>query len=218
MSELIDSPAEAEVNAALWMQVLGFHDADVTKISGDGGLDVLSSRAVAQVKLQFAPVGRPHLQNLVGAAVEHPGKMRLFFALKGYSAPAVTYAEQNGIALFSYSIDGNNIVPENTMAHHLYDVMLAQLPDPQSARQLPTQPVSAPVAPKQNFAAWFTPKRIKWSVLGVVALILVIFFAAHPAALEDVIFTLVVILIFGGWLSGALAPKKRRRAPARRRR
>lgn len=58
----------AEQFAAEVMMIFGYQDARVTQRSADGGIDVRSARAVAQVKNWSKPVGRPHLQNLVGAA------------------------------------------------------------------------------------------------------------------------------------------------------
>lgn len=85
---------------------LGYTDAAVTMRSGDGGLDVVSKGAVAQVKYQSAPVGRPAIQNLAGAAMTSPGKERLFFSFSRYTQGAIAYANQVGIALFVYDTQG----------------------------------------------------------------------------------------------------------------
>lgn len=47
----IDSPEAAEVNAVLQMRDLGFVDAQVSGRGTDGGIDVFSERAVAQVSI-----------------------------------------------------------------------------------------------------------------------------------------------------------------------
>lgn len=82
---------------------LGFPDARVTPKGPDGGVDVTSSRALAQVKWQGAAVGRPELQRLFGARGHDSNKQLLFFAASGYSMNAITYADQVGIALFTYN-------------------------------------------------------------------------------------------------------------------
>ncbi|MDV7091081.1 hypothetical protein [Rhodococcus opacus] len=48
--EYITTPEAAELNAAARMRELGYPDARVTGRGADGGVDVVSDRAVAQVK------------------------------------------------------------------------------------------------------------------------------------------------------------------------
>jgi len=50
---------KAERAAARHMKVLGFHDAALTPPGPDGGLDVISGVAAAQVEDYVTPVGRP---------------------------------------------------------------------------------------------------------------------------------------------------------------
>lgn len=100
-------PEEAEALAAAWMRRSGFRDARLTGASADGGIDVWSSRALAQVKAHGKPVARTALQQLVGARGHDHGKVLLFFANEnGYSAPAARYADEMGIALFTYDVWG----------------------------------------------------------------------------------------------------------------
>ena len=80
----IRSPDDAEQVAAEWMRHLGFGDARCTGAGTDGGVDVRSREAVAQVKAQLTPVGRPELQALYGVA-RSEGCQPLFF-----SAPATS--------------------------------------------------------------------------------------------------------------------------------
>jgi hypothetical protein len=96
---------EAEEAAARFMVRLGYVDARRTAASGDGGIDVDSSAAVAQVKAHMKPVGRPMLQQLHGAATAL-GKAALFFALDGYTAQAVGWADGVGMALFRFDHSG----------------------------------------------------------------------------------------------------------------
>lgn len=102
----IATPHDAEVNAAAQMRAMGFTDAAVTVAGADGGIDVRSHRAVAQVKLHSKPTGRPDLQRLFGARGADTSKGLLFFTLAGYSAAAIEYANQVDMALFTYSLDG----------------------------------------------------------------------------------------------------------------
>ena len=89
----------AEYLAAEAMRAMGFEHVQVTQASRDGGVDVIAHGAVAQVKLLSSAVQRPDVQRLRGAAfrVQHA----LFFSWSGYTAGAVDYADQNGVALFT---------------------------------------------------------------------------------------------------------------------
>src|SRR5690606_34906785 len=83
----------AEHNAAAHMRALGYEDARATKRGADGGIDVMASGAVAQVKMHMKPVGAPDLQRLYGARGVHHHRKMLFYSLSGYSDKAVAYAQ-----------------------------------------------------------------------------------------------------------------------------
>jgi hypothetical protein len=92
-----------EFIAACWMKYWGIFDAQVTQASGDGGVDVLSSRFAAQVKFYSnAKVGRPEIQQLYGAALGR-GLEPLFFAYSsGYSNEALDWATTVGVGCFTF--------------------------------------------------------------------------------------------------------------------
>lgn len=102
------TPLEAEyVAAAIMRDHLGFKDAAVTTASGDGGVDVVAKQAVAQVKHWGSQVGRPAIQQLYGArGVDHSKKM-VFFCSGGYSRQALAYANEVGVALFTFDAAGS---------------------------------------------------------------------------------------------------------------
>jgi hypothetical protein len=75
----VSSWQAAEVNAADWMRYWGFLDARVTQSGSDGGIDVRATGAVAQVKREAKAVGRPAVQNLVGARGRDASLHLLFF-------------------------------------------------------------------------------------------------------------------------------------------
>jgi hypothetical protein len=102
----IRTAAEAEVNAAEQMQRLGYHDATALLGGVDGGIDVYSARAYAQVKWRGGRADRADLQNLYGARGTSSGRDLLYFAAAGYTDDAVEYAEALGIALFRCEPDG----------------------------------------------------------------------------------------------------------------
>lgn len=97
----------AEENAAVRMRQLGFGDASVTNGGPDGGVDVRSSTAIAQVKCWFRPVGTPDLQRLFGARGHQQHLKMLFFARSGYARGAISYATDHEIALFTFDDEGH---------------------------------------------------------------------------------------------------------------
>ncbi|MFB7876888.1 HipA domain-containing protein [Nocardia sp. NPDC056064] len=101
---------DAELNAAVQMRAMGFDDAALTGDGADGGIDVSSGRALAQVKWRGAAVSRDELQKLFGARGSLLEKRLLFFAASEFSKPAVAYADEHsdehGIALFVYEPHG----------------------------------------------------------------------------------------------------------------
>ena len=102
-NQLIRIPQDAEDAACEWMRYWGFADARLTPDGADGGLDVIASDAVAQVKDQATPVGRPVIQQLVGAA---EGRRAIFFARQGYTSEAEEWATRNMVALFRFDLQG----------------------------------------------------------------------------------------------------------------
>ncbi|QCB51314.1 restriction endonuclease [Rhodococcus sp. PAMC28707] len=114
----ITTPREAEINAALHMQRLGFADAYVTSIGPDGGVDVRSISAIAQVKWQGSQVGRPALQRLIGARGHQVDLIAIFYTGSSYSRHALEYADLMGMAVFTYQQDGS-VYPSNGAAGYL---------------------------------------------------------------------------------------------------
>ncbi len=103
----ITNAHQAELNAAKIMrEQLGYIDAHATTGGSDGGIDVRSRRAYAQVKWRGGLAGRPDLQKLVGSRGRETDKALLFFAASGYSKQAVAYAKYMGIALYTYEPTG----------------------------------------------------------------------------------------------------------------
>lgn len=88
---------EAERLAAMALQQFGFRDATITMSGADGGIDVQSSKIVAQVKYTSQPVGRPIIQQIIGAA---GGRAAACFAKSGYTEQARVFADERGVALF----------------------------------------------------------------------------------------------------------------------
>jgi Restriction endonuclease len=114
---LIRTWRDAELVAAEWMKYWGYTNVAATGLGTDGGIDVVSTEAVAQVKAETSATGRPRVQQHHGVAVSE-GKIAIFFALGGFTPEARTYAEQNGILLFQFDLQGEP-EPVNTLARDL---------------------------------------------------------------------------------------------------
>lgn len=102
---LFKTTREAEVLARDWIRYFGYIDAEVTEPGPDGGIDVESDSAVAQVKTNAQKVGRPVVQQTFGAAAA-VDKQAIVFALAGFTTEAEEWATANGVALFEFDHSG----------------------------------------------------------------------------------------------------------------
>jgi len=114
---LIRTWRDAELVAAEWMKYWGYTNVAATAVGADGGIDVVSNEAVAQVKAETGATGRPKVQQHHGVAISE-GKTAIFFALGGFTSAARTYADANAILLFRFDLQGEP-EPVNTAAHAL---------------------------------------------------------------------------------------------------
>lgn len=120
-SRLIKTFYDAENYAAEYVRYLGFADAAPTGPGSDGGVDVTSLGAVAQVKMEAVPTGRPVIQAISGiAALEQ--RSALVFSLAGYTAHALEWADRAGVACFEFAIDGT-MKPCNSAARALEHIL-----------------------------------------------------------------------------------------------
>ncbi|MCK0441227.1 restriction endonuclease [Gordonia alkaliphila] len=125
MSNRANADYAEHVAAVIMRGGLGFPDARSTQRSNDGGLDVVATQGVAQVKWQSAKVGRPAVQNLVGAA-HNRGGARLFFSGSGYSPQALKYAEQAGVELYSFDLSGRHTAISSAASRRMLWVQQTQ--------------------------------------------------------------------------------------------
>ncbi len=93
------SPRQAEFHVAELMRLMGAPDAQVTRASGDGGIDVVSRYYVAQVKHVAGAVAIKDVRELNGV---RGGRRPLFFTSGTYSRLSVEFANSVGMALFYY--------------------------------------------------------------------------------------------------------------------
>ena len=108
---------QAEELAAAHMRSIGFLDAVRTREGADGGLDVVSGNAVAQVKHHQAKTGAPDVQRLRGAGHKYPHL--IFYSSAGYTAAAIATADDCGVSLFTYT-ETNEVTPVNPRAEQLH--------------------------------------------------------------------------------------------------
>jgi hypothetical protein len=81
-----------------WLVFLGFEDAEVTRQSQDGGIDVESSEFVCQVKhYKSQPVTVQEVREIFGVS-SSLGKSALIFTTSNLTASASLFAEQVGMA------------------------------------------------------------------------------------------------------------------------
>lgn len=103
---LVKGADAAEDYAVEVLRSLRFADARRTPKGADGGVDVLATGVVGQVKFEAMPTGRPAVQGLFGVAVVEDA-LGVFFSLAGYTVQAVEWAYRAGIALLEFEADGS---------------------------------------------------------------------------------------------------------------
>jgi hypothetical protein len=112
------NPRAAELHIQEWMAHWGFHDARATPVGPDGGFDVKSSRAAAQVKFRGQPTPLEHINAFHGACNSRY-EFEIFVSKSGYTKPARDAANEYGMAIFTLEEDGTPI-PENFAAKRIY--------------------------------------------------------------------------------------------------
>lgn len=111
-------PRSAELHIEEWMAHWGFHDAKATPVGPDGGFDVKSRRAAAQVKFRGQPTPLDQINSFHGAC-DRRYEYEIFVSKGGFTKPAREAANEYGMALFQLSDDGTPL-PINTAAHQIY--------------------------------------------------------------------------------------------------
>lgn len=106
----INTWQEAELSAAAWMKRSGYPDAHPTPPGPDGGIDVMSSRGIGQVKYWQKPVGAEPIYKLAAAARRSHlvGRDALFFSAAGYTSNARAAARACGVELYQLGLDGRS--------------------------------------------------------------------------------------------------------------
>jgi uncharacterized Zn finger protein (UPF0148 family) len=92
---------EAEAVVRDWMKQNGYRDARLTKAGADGGVDVESSGALAQVKHHAKPVRLPEVQRIYGIAAAQR-KKPMIFGSSGFTPAAREWANRHGVECYSF--------------------------------------------------------------------------------------------------------------------
>lgn len=108
----------AEELVAQWMRFLGEGDAQTTRYTADGGIDVQSSHYIAQVKNYAGTVGVAEVRQLAGVASVDP-RRALFFTSGAYASGAITFANQVGMALLIYDAQAGTLVGANNAGEQI---------------------------------------------------------------------------------------------------
>ena len=101
---LIRNPRDAEINVAEYLKGLGARGVAVTRMSRDGGVDVVAEGLKIQVKAQTSPVGVRPVRELRG--VLSVGDAGGFFSLSGFTNGAEDFADGHGLALWEFDYQG----------------------------------------------------------------------------------------------------------------
>lgn len=105
----------AEELVAAWMQYLGDLDAQVTRFSSDGGIDVESANYVAQVKNYKGSVPVAEVRQLQGVA-SVDGRKPLFFTSGSYTIEGIKFGESIGMGMFVYNAERGTLTASNSPA------------------------------------------------------------------------------------------------------
>lgn len=97
---------DAELAVARWLRRAGCRRVALTTAGADGGVDVVTAHWAVQVKHTTKRVGRPAVQQIVGAALSLDRRAAVFSS-SGFSAPAIDYAAVHDVALFELDAAGN---------------------------------------------------------------------------------------------------------------
>lgn len=99
------NPRSAELHVEEWMAHWGFLDARATPVGPDGGFDVVSTRAAAQVKFRNQPSTLDQINSFHGACNGNY-EFEIFVSRSGFTEPARIAADRYGMALFEFAQDG----------------------------------------------------------------------------------------------------------------
>lgn len=113
----------AEALCAEWMRFYGEADAEVTRFTSDGGIDVTSLHYIAQVKNYAGTVGVESIREMAGTALDD-GRKALFFTSGTYASGALSFADRIGMPLFIYDAVAGTLTGANAHAESIFSTGL----------------------------------------------------------------------------------------------
>lgn len=108
----------AEQLVQQWIRFLGEEDAEVTRFTADGGVDVESLHYIVQVKNYKGSVSVAEIRQLQGVA-SADGRKPLFFTSGTYTAEAIKFAAAVNMPLFIYNAEEGTLDAEGDLAEKL---------------------------------------------------------------------------------------------------
>ena len=109
----------AEILAGAWLEYLGEENVEVTKATGDGGVDVVTQNFCCQVKnYTKQPVGSGEIRDLFGTATSL-GLKPLIFTSSTLSREAELFCEANRIYALNYDAVNGSLTPLNNLGREL---------------------------------------------------------------------------------------------------
>jgi len=109
----------AEILTGTWLEYLGEESVEVTRATGDGGVDVATENFCCQVKnYTKQPVGASEVRDLFGTATSL-GLKPLIFTSSSLSREAQQFCEANGIYAINYDAVHGSLTPLNDLGREL---------------------------------------------------------------------------------------------------
>lgn len=93
-------------------------DAETTRYTQDGGVDIFSKDFVVQCKHVAGTVGAPDVQRIFGIAASK-GKQALIFSAGSFSKAALKFANEAGVGAVVISEVNGTVRPQNAVAEEI---------------------------------------------------------------------------------------------------
>jgi hypothetical protein len=115
------SPRGAEILVGQWLSYLGEENVEVTKATGDGGVDVITKNFCCQVKLyQKQTVTSSEIRDLYGTA--HAMSLSpIIFTSSDLTSDAHAWALQNGVFAIKFNPEEAKLFSLNSLGQSLLD-------------------------------------------------------------------------------------------------
>lgn len=104
----------AELLTAEWLRYLGQNNVNVTRHSGDGGIDVMTDDLCVQVKnYDKSPVSSSEIRDIFGTAVSERRRACVFTS-SSLSNDALSFANKNEVIAIQYLVESAELVALNS--------------------------------------------------------------------------------------------------------